>query len=359
VAGRLALNGYQTRLTNRQDTTSLEGSYLAGNLGNQLLYAGQINHAWGPGQVGSLIWSNAASPIPGIGIKRATETTVDYPVLKYLGDWGYEIFAGELQNATDVPGTKALAMRLHLQPLPGLWLGASRMVHWGGSIGENNLSAIWKAFVSGNRNANFDASGGPVSNEIAGFDASWDTQLFANPMILYGQIIGEDEAGRLPYKFIALAGVNYSFATSTGRWSANLEYADTMTDRIFGESKPNVAYTHGFYTDGMYHEGLPIAHFIGGDGKVGALGLEYIPFSGEGNFRYRARLMHTETHTGSSNINLAWPDSKKFKQVDFNLFWRTELNNRTVIETMVGLGLRDDSTNSSRVLGTLRLNIQI
>lgn len=359
LAGRLAVQAMHDPLTSRQRNTSFEGSYVAGNLGNQLFYAGQVNHAWGPGQSGSLVWSNAATPIPGIGLKRATHTAFDYPVLKHLGDWGYEIFIGELQNAKLVPDTKVLSMRVHIQPTPSLQLGASRLIHWGGKIGKNSFSEMMKAFFSGSRNSNLDGSRGTKNNEIAGFDASWKTRLYDNPLTLYGQLIGEDEAGYLPYKYIALGGISYKFATAKGRWSTNLEYADTMTDRFQSKSKKGVAYNHSQYKDGMYHEGLPIAYFMGGDARVSSFGVEYVPSHNHGNLRYRTRFVQAETHAGSSKNNLAWPEYDKFKQVDFDVFWRRELFGNMPVETNFSLGLRDSKTHSNSTFAGIRINLEL
>lgn len=323
LAGRLQARRLHQPLTDRQSETSLEGSYLAGQVGGQIIYAGQLAHWWGPGQDGSLIWSNAGTAIPGLGLRRGSERPFETPWLAWLGPWHYELFAGRMQHNVQVPGARAFAMRLRAEPLPGLELGASRMIHWGGPVGDNGPGALWDAFLG---RANTDAEGGPVNNEIAGFDARYTWLAGGNPLTAYGQFIGEDETGKLPSKYIGLVGLQYKHVWRNTRLHWHLESADTMTRRLFGAGskagEPGVAYTHGHYRDGMYHEGLPIGHFLGGDGRVLALGLSLVPLDSPRQLRYSLRLLKADVNAASQAVNLAFPVADSLSLAELSASWQ-------------------------------------
>jgi hypothetical protein len=84
-AGKLQVNGLYRPLTGKQSRMTLEGSYVSATFLGQVVYAGQLSHWWGPGQDGSLIWSNAGTAIPGIGLRRGTERAFETPWLSWIG----------------------------------------------------------------------------------------------------------------------------------------------------------------------------------------------------------------------------------------------------------------------------------
>lgn len=131
IAGKLQVNALASPITSRQASGNLEGSYVAASFLGQVAYAGALNHWWGPGMDGSVNWGNAATPIPGIGLQRAQQRAFSSPWLSWVGPWGYNVFAGQLQHDTAVPGTRIFNMRVFVRPLPGLELGASRFIEWG------------------------------------------------------------------------------------------------------------------------------------------------------------------------------------------------------------------------------------
>src|SRR5262249_2725181 len=86
--------------------------------------------------------------------------------------------------------------------------------------------------------------------------------------------------------------------------------ADTMADRYFGlakEGKPGSAYAHTQFLDGLYHEGLPIAHFIGGDGRSYSIGVNLTPEQNAYPLRYGFRFLPADVNPGPPSINRAFP----------------------------------------------------
>jgi hypothetical protein len=343
IAGRLQVQALADPLTNRQSGVNLEGSYAAGILAGQILYVGQLGHWWGPGQDGSLIWSTAGLAIPGVGLRRAEETPFETRWLSWVGPWSYEIFLGRMQHNVLVPGTRVFSMRLQAQPLPGLELGASRLIHWGGSIGDNSFSSLADAFLGRSNDP------GDVNNEIAGFDARYTWLPGGNPLSVYGQFIGEDEAGKLPTKYLSQVGAEYKHMLGTARLHWHLEAADTMTGRLFGlqSGRPGIAYSHSQYRDGMYHEGLPIAHFIGGDGRAYSLGLNVTPVANRFRLRYGLRFTRAQVNESNRTINLAFPTSDTVQLAELTASWEMPAPGSGPLTVHAGLNVLRSKRNGN------------
>ncbi|EXE59229.1 capsule assembly Wzi family protein [Acinetobacter sp. 1239920] len=250
------------QIDNGQDV-NVEGSYIAGKLWNQWVIAGQIPSWWGPGHDGSLIRGDASRPVIGVTAQRAVQASFETPLLSWIGPWQYQAFAGQLDDYSAVPDAKLIGLRLTAQPLPYLELGASRMIQWGGEGRPESLSSLWDAFVGNKDNG---GTGEPdPSNQLAGFDARLNLiPLLNTPVGIYGQYVGEDEAGGLPSKKMYLAGVDYSSVYKNLPFQLYAEWADTRTN---GEVR-GVSYTHSTYTDGYYQHGYPLGHALGGDAQM-------------------------------------------------------------------------------------------
>ncbi len=211
--GRLRVNAEDKQQINNDQDVNVEGTYIAGKLWNQWLIAGQIPTYWGPGHDGSLIRGDASRPVYGFTAQRAEQNAFETPWLSWIGPWQYQAFAGRLDDYAAVPDTNLIGFRLTAQPLPYLELGASRTFQIDGEGQPGSAKAYWNAFI-GKDNECTDtgcAGEGNPSNQLAGFDARLNLQpLLQVPASLYGQYIGEDEAGGLPAKSMYLAGVDYS-----------------------------------------------------------------------------------------------------------------------------------------------------
>ncbi len=317
-AGKLQVNGIYDPLSERQTKADLQGSYISGRFGGQVLYAGQLQHWWGPGQDGSLIWSNASTAIPGVGLQRGSQHRFETPWLSWIGPWTYDLFVGRMQHNQFVPGTRIFSMRLSARPLRGLEIGASRLIQWGGQGADNSLSAWGDAFLG---RAN-DPTRAP-NNELAGFDARYTFNVGGNPLTLYGQLLGEDEAGKMPAKHILQLGTQFKHAWAGYRFQWYAEASDTMTSRYFGSNTDgaNIAYRHGFYRDGLYEQGLPIGFFAGGDAKVYSADLSLIPQDNPHGLRYGIRLAQMDLNPSSQKVNQAYPLADRRQVAELSVSW--------------------------------------
>lgn len=306
---KLKINVEQDPLIdNGQDRDiNVEGSYLAGKLWNQWLIAGQMPTYWGPGHDGSLIRGDASRPLYGLTMQRADQSAFESKWLSWIGPWQYQAFAGQLDDYDAVPDAKLIGLRVTAQPLPYLELGASRVIQWGGEGRSESWDSFWNAIKG---NDNFYNADDDKSNQLAGFDARLNLNQWLNtPISLYGQYIGEDEAGLLPSKKMYLAGVDYSSNFKNMPFQLYTEWADTSTN---GDVK-GISYNHYVYKDGYYQHGFPLGHAMGGDGEMYSVG---------GNIRFdrmnrvSGRVLFAKVNQSNLDINQAFPEKDEVKALD-------------------------------------------
>ena len=304
---RLKVKGEKDPQIDTDQDVNVEGSYLAGKLWNQWIIAGQIPTYWGPSHDGSLIRGDASRPVYGVTVQRAEQKAFESKWLSWIGPWQYQAFSGQLDDYQAIPDTKLLGLRLTAQPLPYLELGASRVLQWGGEGRSENWDTLWNAIKG---NDNFEDGDLDKSNQIAGLDARLNLQQLLNvPVSLYGQFVGEDEAGLLPAKKMYLAGVDYSSAYKNIPYQFYAEWADTTTNG----NVDGISYNHYIYTDGYYQHGYPLAHAMGGDGEMVSVGgdIRFDPMN-----RLSGRALYAKVNQSGRLTNFAFPENDKIKALD-------------------------------------------
>lgn len=307
---------------------SFDGSYVAGKYANQWLIAGQIPTWWGPGNDGSLIRGDASKPVIGLTMQRDTQTAPSVPYLSWIGPWQYQLFLGQLDDYNAIPDTKLIGTRLTASPTPWLDLGASRMIMWGGEGRSESASSFIDALTGKNDNTgDFDTD---PTNSLAGFDARVNlAPLTSIPVGIYGQYVGEDEAGGLPAKNMYLAGIDYASAINSDHmgvmpYQLYTEWADT---RSSGDIR-GISYNHYIYTDGYYQYSYPLGHALGGDSESYTIGGKL--WMDNQNF-INAKLQHAKVNQSSGSNNRAFPESDKLTVLD--VAWEHQLNPKTTISS--------------------------
>ncbi len=318
---RLRVNAEKDPIIDHGQDVNVEGSYLAGKLWNQWLIAGQIPTYWGPGHEGSLIRGDASRPVYGLTMQRAEQQAFETKWLSWIGPWQYQAFAGQLDDYHAIPDAKLLGFRLTAQPLPYLELGASRILQWGGEGRSESFDSLWNAIKG---NDNFYDGDLDKSNQIAGFDARLNLNHWSGvPISLYGQYVGEDEAGLLPSKKMYLAGIDYSSQLNNLPLQVYAEWADTRTN---GDVQ-GISYNHYIYQDGYYQHGFPLGHAMGGDGQMLSLG-------GDIRFdvmnRLNGRVMVAKVNQSNSINNHAFTQKDEIKALD--LTWTHYLKPNTPLK---------------------------
>ncbi len=128
-------------------------------------------------------------------------------------------------------------MRVNIRPLKGLEIGISRTAQWCGEGRPCGADTFWDLLLGKD---NIGDAGTTEENEpgnqMAGFDARWTNLWFGTPVSLYGQMIGEDEAGGFPSRYLAQFGIEGSGITrnqTSYRWF--VEGAATSCDAVKSE----------------------------------------------------------------------------------------------------------------------------
>src|SRR6187399_1276175 len=187
-----------------------DGSYLGVNVGNFMISAGFMERWWGPGWDGSLILSTNARPIPSLTLERNYTDPFKSKWLSWIGPWRASIAIGEMEgHDVAVPDVKFLAARVNFKPRPWLEFGLTRTAQFCGG----DRPCDWDTFTDmlfgrDNNDGGGDPSQEP-GNQLAGYDLRMRSPWKALPVAFYTQWIGEDEAGSLPSKFIAQAGLEF------------------------------------------------------------------------------------------------------------------------------------------------------
>lgn len=302
---------------------NVQGSYAAVKGLNQWLSFGQISQWWGPGYDGSLIRSDAARPVTGFILQRADQSPFATPWLSWMGRWQYQLTAGQLAQYDAVPDAKLIGARFTMSPTQFLDLGASRMIQWGGEGRPQSLHSLFNA-LRGTQD-NFVGTGHDPSNQLGGFDFKLKLQpLIGLPSSIYGQLIGEDEAGGLPSKYSYLMGLEGHSVLDNRIVNWRVEGANTFADWHM----KNVMYTHGTYKDGYYQQGHPLGDAIGGDGKMVSGAAEWVLNT---NLRVNARVFYAQVNTENQMINQAFPKADTLKGI--SLGWTGTLNKQVKLGT--------------------------
>jgi hypothetical protein len=252
-----------------------DGSYLGVNVGNFMISAGLMERWWGPGWDGSLLLSNNARPIPSLTLERNYTDPFKTRWLAWIGPWRASIALGEAESHdVPLPGVRFLAARVNFKPRPWLEIGVSRTAQWCG--GERTCD--WGTFTDmlmgrDNQVENGDISGEQPGNQLAGYDLRLRSPWKPLPLAFYAQMIGEDEAGGLPAKFIGLFGLETWAASPIGGFRLHAEYADTACN--FSRQAPlfNCAYRHSIYPQGYTYRGRIIGHSIDNDSRLYSMGI--------------------------------------------------------------------------------------
>lgn len=204
---------------------------------------------WGQGYHGSLILSNNAEPF------RMIKVQTPYPFVlpwffSYLGAMKVSGFITVLDKNRPVENPRMLGLRVDIKPYPAVEIGASRTIIFGGR-GAPHIN--FEEFIKILRGTNL-TGGADTSNQMAGFD--WRLRIpFLRGLSLYGEHIGEDEAGSFPSKFGTLLGIYMPWLFKSGSCDLRVEFTETHS----------TFYTHGRWP--YTYKGLIMGHHAGGDAE--------------------------------------------------------------------------------------------
>ncbi len=268
------LNGQVTDSPADGKQYRMDGSSIGIAIGNYSITANTLERWWGPGWDGSLILSNNARPIPSLSIDRNFTDAFESRWLSWLGPWDLAVHYGQFESERVVPNARFFGMRFNFRPLQGLEIGLSRTAQWCGNGRPCGFDVFTDLLLGiDNRGGQgVDISNEP-GNQLAGVDFRWVIPWLGATTAVYGQLIGEDEAGGLPSRSLGLLGVDGAGMLGT-RWSYHWfgEFAGTSCQFYEDSELFNCAYNHGIYQTGYRFLGRSVGHGADNDAQLFSAG---------------------------------------------------------------------------------------
>lgn len=318
------------RALNSQDDANyrLDGSHVSLFVGNWQLGVGAIDRWWGPGWHSSLILSYNARPTPGLYLSRNQSDAPQSQWFKWIGPWHLTTFMNQLESERAVPDALLWGMRISLRPtwinqFGAFELGLSRTAMWAGEGRPSSLS-VFGDLLLGNDNFYTDQTGKSTEpgNQLAGFDFVYSKPLklfqskqWSSSFSFYGQVIGEDEAGGLPSRPMALFGASLNSAISNTQWTLFIEASDTALDVFKSDQIFNSAYGHNIYQNGYRYKGRSIGSQYDNDTRGVAVG-SHIEMN-----RHTSQMVISQLHLNrdavTTSFNSVSASALKAKTVEF------------------------------------------
>lgn len=252
-----------------KERSHFDNSYLAAVWGNWILAVGNIQRWWGPNWTSSLILSNNARPTASLMLQRNYSEASELPVVKYLGPWTFSAFASELDDQRHISGAKLLGMSLGFKPRSDLEINLRRTAQWGGEGRPENFDNLVKLLIGGADNCDTaECRVDEPGNQLAAIDLSWQMPIL--DATLYGQHLGEDEAGYMPSRSSQQWGLKRPIAGLGISGILFLEFDNTTT--VTYEQRYNILYNHGIYQTGYRYRGRALGATWDNDSKVTTVG---------------------------------------------------------------------------------------
>ena len=220
---------------------NLDGSYLQHTSGITTFGVGSIDRHWSFSNNTSLILSQNARPLKSIYLKL--ENQFKHQWLPSEANWSFEVFNGFSDGAFNNTRFIITGARAILNPVDGLNFELVQTSQWGGKGHSEGISALGGAlFFDTNNSSNANI------NKMAGFGISYKIPSKITPLRIYGQAIGEDEAGNLPSCFAHLLGLEWTNTKIEYPTIVGIEVIDTRVDTTaLGNCGPNTMYNNNIY----------------------------------------------------------------------------------------------------------------
>lgn len=234
-ASQLALN------YDKYNNLTLDRSYFQYTKGIATFGIGKVYRHWSFSKNTSLILSNNARPSESIYLKL--ENKFGYDWLPSKANWSFESFNGFNKGSLNGNKSMFLGLRGIFSPVEGLDFEMVKTSQWGGKDYNTGLSALSTAlFFDSNEGSNLNI------NKMAGFGISYKIPTKIIPFRIYGQAIGEDEAGNLPSCFAYLAGLEWTNTKIKYPTIVIIEAVDTRINTTSsGNCGPNTMYNNSIY----------------------------------------------------------------------------------------------------------------
>ena len=235
------------------DKMTIDGSYIQ-YVSEIVTYGlGAIDRHWSPSDRTSLILSHNARPTKSIYLKFKNEFR--YKWLPQNANWSFEAFNGFTEGSLNNTKSMLFGARAIISPIEGFDIEFTQTSQWGGKDYNNGLSNLGAITILNSNDSKFSNI-----NKMSGFGISYLKKINSNTLRIYGQAIGEDEAGSLPSCYAYLAGFEWSNEKNNHPITLGIEAVDTRTKySTYGNCGPNSFYNNHIYDYTNYGDTLAAA----------------------------------------------------------------------------------------------------
>lgn len=266
-SGRVSLGAITRDFGSKPNKVMPDGTYLSLRLGDVRLYAGYLDHWWGPGEISALQLSNNARPMPQIGIARASTDRSTWPVVSWLGPWQFEFFLGRLDGPQIQSNVDYSAARLTVSPINGLEIGIAKTEE---SCGQGHPCAPLRDYF-----VNMDFSNHPNNvNGEGAVDIKYGLDVWGIPFQVYAQLMNEDYSWLTSSGSSHLAGASIFLPAGANPLKLTLEYTDTIATKTpfsFGNDIYGYTYNDFQFPDGMHYRGRTLGFSLDTDSTLFSL----------------------------------------------------------------------------------------
>ena len=248
------------------DRYTLLDTYVGVNLESWQLTFGKQSLWWGPGDGGSLLFSNNAEPIYMFRASRVTPFILPWP-FRWMGPVKLDFFFGKLSGNEFPPRPVLHGEKISFKPTRNLEFGFTRTVELGGVGHPLTLGAIWNSYTSVTSSASETKTTDP-GKRIGGFDFAYRVPLLRNWLTVYADSLADDDPSPLaaPRRAGLNSGIYLARIPGAPKLDLHVEavYTDAPTPR---SSLGQYIYHDGFYHDLYTNKKNIIGSWIGREGQ--------------------------------------------------------------------------------------------
>lgn len=286
------------------ENTHYDNSYFGVVLGNWIGLIGSVERWWGPSWNSSLILTNNARPTTGLTLQRNYSDPFELPVLGWLGPWTTSMFIAKLDDERVINNAKLIGMTFGFRPTQALEINLRRTAQWGGEGRPESIKNFLE-LISGIADNCSEAScnASEPGNQLGGIDIRWDIPWL--DASLYGQTIGEDEAGGLPSRRASQLGMQLHFSEKWFEGTVFVEYDETSLNSAPQLRRYNSLYNHSIYRTGYRYERRVIGATWDNDSEITSIGaIGYLSNGDKIEARYSFGDMNVDDISGRHSITV-------------------------------------------------------
>ena len=297
-------------IVDKNNKNYFDGSYLSYKHKNHIFTIGRIDRWWSPSESYSLIMSNSARPSPGVEYKNYKPIESKINFLKFLGHVNYEFFVNKLEKEREIPNTLLFGNRITFNPHERLKFSFLRLAQFGGENRSKDASTILNMLIGKDNTSSSISFYEQPGNQLGGFDFIYTPKINRN-LKIYGQTIGEDEAGYFPSRKMTLLGFSY-YINNLNPSRLSIDFIDTFN------GFKNSSYNHDLYKSGLRYHGIPIGASIDADSEALKLALT----SKYNNVDFALSFTDTQLNKNNSLLNYWTTKNASFNSLGLSIKYR-------------------------------------